>query len=82
MTQKPGFCFGNRVFWGGRITVRWWLLGAGALLVVLWFSCSAMTVVPEPDALHQQWISTHVLALLAGGAFGAGAMVRKREKSR
>lgn len=55
---------------------RSWYVVAGILASALWFVCSAATVIPGSAAESFQWALDHVLAVLAGAAFGAAAVAR------
>lgn len=55
---------------------RSWYVVAGILAFALWVVCSAATVIPGSPAESLQGVLEYVLALLAGAAFGAAAVVR------
>jgi hypothetical protein len=67
------------VWWHNSETwMRWKLVVAGTLLVVLWLVCWAATVVPESSAVTVQWAAGNALAFLAGTAFGAAMWIKRR----
>ena len=57
--------------------MRWKLVAVGIFLLVMWFGCWAITVVPGSSAVTEQWAAGNALALLAGLAFGAATWGRQ-----
>lgn len=51
-------------------------LAAGVLASVMWFSWSAITLIPGSTGDELYWAVSNALALLAGAAFGAAAVTR------
>lgn len=54
-----------------QFTKRLWLNCIGACFLLLWLGSQAMTVVPEPGTVSEQWIAGNLFAFLAGITFGA-----------
>ena len=61
--------------------MRWESVAAGIFLLVMWFACWAVTVVPGSSAVTMQWASGNALAFLAGLTFGAAAWGRQKPKT-
>jgi len=56
--------------------MRWKAVVLGFFLLVMWFACWAVTVVPGSSAVTQQWVAGNTLAFLAGIAFGVAVVKR------
>ena len=58
--------------------MRWNLGVVGVFLLVMWFACWCVTVVPGSPAVTTQWAAGNILAFLAGISFGAAACWKHR----
>jgi len=59
--------------------MRWFLAAGGMGLLIAWFACWAVTVMPGTPAVSVQWVAGNLLAFAAGLAFGAMACLGWRK---